>query len=762
MVMAALVICRAAGATGLLIPKDKSIPPLGIKNHRVSVTLKDGVATTRLTEVFYNSTSSRLEATYVFPIPREAALTDFAMYVNGKRQSGRIVEAEQARQVYQDIVRRMRDPGLLEYMGANLLRMSVFPIEPQSTQKIEVSYAYALPFDGGLYRYTFPLKTGEKASKVLEDSTFSVEITSARPVSNIYSPTHKVGISRKGDNNAIVGFEEEGAMLDKDFVLYYSLADKDFGLNLLTCCPEGEDGYFALMLAPRLGIEEKDVMPKDVCFLLDVSGSMSGPDNRIQSAKDAIKFCLKALNPRDRFAIVTFSTGVDVFADGVADATEQNVAEAIAFVDGLEARGGTRLCGAVLEGLKMAPQGGRPYIVLLITDGIPTVGVVEADKIITQVKAANKNNIRVFSFGIAENLDVPLLDLITETTRGYSTYVAPGREIEMEVAGLFRKVSHPVLANLKLNFGKVKVHDVYPDPLPDLFRGSQVVAFGRYSGSGEVAVELTGVVRGEEKMFAYDAQFPEVAAGTGFIAHLWAQRKIAYLLDQVRLHGEQTEVRAEVIRLSREYGIATPYTSYLVLEDEQAYIRHGIVKEDGLRSARRLMPGATSAPVRGKAGAPEGSHAVRREAGDAQAAEELERAGRALNWNGSVAGFGGKLEGKDAVALSQTIRRWKDADGDDSGLGRVRAGIKKVGEKTFLKVGQVYVDTELAEEMTSLRVTWASDAYFALLDAAPELTQYLALGENVIVVVGGKALIVGEEGKEELTDEEIQEFLEQE
>ncbi len=595
MALVLLTMCRGAAATGLLLPKDKGLPPLGIKSHRVEATVKDGVATTRLTEVFINTTKRRLEATYVFPVPKDAALTDFAMYINGKRQSGQIVEADKARQIYEDIVRRMRDPGLLEYMDARLLKMRVFPIEPESTQKIEVSYAYALPFDGGVYRYSFPLRTGDRASKVIEDSTFTVRISSRQTISSVYSPTHKVGVSRKDDHSAVVGFEEEGAMLNKDFVLYFTVAEVDFGLNLLTYRPKGKDGYFALMLAPRVGIKQEDVMPKDVCLLIDVSGSMK-QRNSIASARDAVRFCLKSLNPKDRFALVPFSTSVDVFGEGITEATEENVSKALAFVEGLEARGSTQLCGALLEGLKMAPEGGRPYIVVLITDGKPTVGIVKPDEIVAEVKKANKSNVRVFSFGIAENLDVPLLDAITEITRGYSEYVAPGREIETEISSFFRKVSHPVLAGLKLSFGEIKVKDIYPQQLPDLFRGSQVLAFGRYSGSGHVAVELTGTAKGEEKKFGYDADFPEVSAGNEFIPHLWAQRKIAYLLDQIRLHGESKEVKDEVIQLSKEYGIATPYTSYLVLEDEDAYRRHGIVRGRALNTALEAARPGIAAP----------------------------------------------------------------------------------------------------------------------------------------------------------------------
>ena len=751
--VATLVICRAAVASGLLVPEGKDLPPLAVKSHRVATTVRDGMATTKLTQVFINSTDQRLEATYVFPIPAQAALTDFAMYINGERQNGKVVEAEQARQIYEDIVRRMRDPGLLEYMNCRMLKMRVFPIEPKSTQKIEVSYASALSFDNGVYRYTFPLRTGEKASKVIEDSTFSVEITSKQPIVSIYSPTHKVSVSRKGEQDAVVGFEEEGTMLDKDFVLYYTVGDKDFGLNLLTHRVKGQDGYFALMLAPRVELEQAKVMPKDVCFLIDVSGSMV-QQRRIDSAKEAVKFCLRSLNENDRFAVVPFSTAVDVLGAGLMEASKENVDKGLAYVEGLEARGGTALCSAAVEGLQMAPAGGeRPYIVVLITDGKPTIGTVEPDAIITEVKKANKENVRVFSFGIDENLDVPLLDGITEATRGYSEYVAPGREIETEVSSFFRKVSHPVLANLKLDMGKVQVRDMYPQALPDLFRGSQVIAFGRYTGDGHVAVKLTGTVSGNEREFAFDADFSEEAADNGFIPHLWVQRKIAYLLDEIRLHGESKELKDEVIRLSKEYGIATPYTSYLVLEDEQAYIRHGIVGRRVVEEAARMAPAADGAP------------GPRKEAEGRLRLSAAESLDRTVDYFGAATEGGAPRAdalrgGKGAVELSQAVRQWKESQSaGDEGLSRVEATLRNVGGRTFVKIHGVFVDTEFKEGMKTLKLKWGSDAYFAALRAMPELTKVLALGENVIVVVNGKALIVGEEGEEELSEEEARAFF---
>jgi len=728
-VLAALLVCRVAGATGLMIPEDRQLPPLAIQSHRVEVTIDGAVARTRATEVFLNSTDRRLEATFIFPVPKDAALTDFAMWINGKRMSGEVLPADEARQVYTDIVRRLRDPGLLEYLDSGLLRMRVFPIEPKSTTRVEVTYSHTLPFDNGVYEYTYPLKVGTKASRVLEDFTLSVDLTSRQPIKSIYCPTHKVGISRKDDHHAIVGFEQMGAALDTDFTLFYTVSDKDFGLNLLTYRLENEDGYFALMLSPRVEMPEAKVMAKDVAFVIDVSGSMQ-QQNRIASARQAVQFCLKALNPGDRFAILPFSTTVESYAEELQEGTPENVKKALEYVQGLEASGGTALCDAVLKALDMAPDGERPYLVVLVTDGKPTIRVTDPDDIIKEVQAANQANIRIFPFGIAENLDVPLLDRLAETSHGYSDYVAPGSDIEVKISGFFSKVSYPVMSNLELDFGGIKVSDVYPPKLPDLFRGSQVVAFGRYSGEGDVALRLTGTVQGERREFVYDATFPKIAQDNDFLPALWARRKIAYLLDQIRLHGRTEELVDEVVRLSRQYGIATPFTSYLVLPDSERRGAGLTQAEVQVEEARRPLLGAMVRSTDAPASAPAASR--RRFAPSMSPAQS-------------------------AVAQSKQLRALREADAVDEDVKDVP--VRRVAGKTFDLTDDGWIDQDYRPEMPALKIKWGSDAYFAVLDALPQITDYLALGEKVTVVLDGKALIVGEEGIEQMTADQIREFF---
>jgi Ca-activated chloride channel family protein len=258
----------AAFGNGVLIPKDPAVPPLAIKNQRVDIQIKDGVAGTRIEQVFKNSTDRDLEATYIFPLPKGASITEFAMYINGKRETGELVEKGKAKKIYQDIVRRMKDPGLLEHIGGELFKVSVYPVPKSGEQKIELEYTQALSYEAGLYTFVYPLKTGSKASHTLEDFTVSARIHSSVPLKNIYSPSHEVGISRKTDHDAVIGFEEDRSALDKNFVLYYGVSKKDFGLNLLTHRTKDKDGYYMMMLAPSVTTAENKIHQEGRCFRL--------------------------------------------------------------------------------------------------------------------------------------------------------------------------------------------------------------------------------------------------------------------------------------------------------------------------------------------------------------------------------------------------------------------------------------------------------------------------------------------------------------
>src|SRR4051812_27210171 len=277
--LVALAVCAPSGrAAGLLIPEEKSVPPLAMLNHRVQISIEDQVAVTRVEQTFRNHTDRNLEATYIFPVPKGAGVTTFTMWIDGKETKGEMLDAKKARDIYTEIVRRTQDPGLLEYMGQDLLRMRVFPIAPRSDQRVAVSFSAVAPKEGSLVEYVYPVKTDGKATATLEEFSIRATLKSQHAITNVYSPTHAVTVRRINDKEVDVQFDKNQTALDKDFQLFYGTSDKDVGLTALTHRPlAGEPGYFALLISPRVELAKEYQVPRDMVLVLDTSGSMRGP-----------------------------------------------------------------------------------------------------------------------------------------------------------------------------------------------------------------------------------------------------------------------------------------------------------------------------------------------------------------------------------------------------------------------------------------------------------------------------------------------------
>ncbi|HSJ57509.1 MAG TPA: VIT domain-containing protein [Anaerolineae bacterium] len=708
----ALVPAPALGtggaADGIIIPEPPpdhpivDVPYLTIKYHRVTVTIEDQVAITHVDQVFLNEARFEVEGTYVFPIPEDAAIGDFAMWVDGERLEGQLLERDEARRIYEDIVRRRRDPALLEYIGRNAFQASVYPIPPGGERRIELEYSQVLEVDNGLVEYVYPLNTEKFSARPLEEVVVNVSVRSAEPIKAIYSPSHDVDVVRRGDYDAVVGYEEYDILPDRDFVLYYTVSPEDVGLNLLTYKPDARtDGFFLLLAAPRAEVDVSTVIAKDVILVLDVSGSMRG--EKIEQAKDALSFVLDNLHDVDRFNVIAFSTGTQPYARALVAADERG--EALAFVDRLEANGSTDINRALLEALDMI-EGDRPSILIFLTDGLPTVGEVDVDRIVDNVSDVAPENARIFPFGVGYDVNTTLLDTIAQNHRGASGYVRPEEAIDEKVSAFYAKVSTPLLADLELDLGRIDAVDVYPYPLPDLFAGSQLVVVGRYREGGDTTVTLAGEVNGERQAFEYgDIDFRE-SGGESFIARLWATRKIGYLLQQIRLHGEDRELVDEIVDLSVRYGIVTPYTSFLVEETDRALTAGG---RQELADAQ-----ATAAPA-----AEYGEEAVARSAGE-KALTEAEAPVLA-----PAAGGAGAAAGDEGSAAAAPLRY--------------------VDDKTFVFHEGVWTDTTFdADAMETVPVGFGSDDYFDLLAARPEWGRYFALGSHVIVVLEGEAYEVRE------------------
>jgi Ca-activated chloride channel family protein len=671
---------------------------LAVKNHNVTVTIDHQIARTRVDQTFINDSTYALEGTYIFPLPEDAAISEFAMWVDGKRVEGRVLDKHEARRIYEDIVRRQRDPALLEYVGRNAFQARIYPIPPQSEKRVEIEYTQVLKAEAGLVRYVYPLNTEKFSPKPLKNVSVTASIRSNAAIKAIYSPSHDISITRKGEYEARVGYEASNVKPDRDFVLYYSVTQDDIGLNLISYKERGEDGFFVMLVAPKIQVERARVVDKDVILVLDVSGSMQGV--KIDQAKRALYYVLDQLNPNDRFNIIVFSTGTQAYAASRRPASARE--DARNFVARLRAEGSTDINRALLEAMQMADKE-RPTIVIFLTDGLPTTGETNVQKIIANVTNAAPKNVRLFTFGIGDDVNTLLLDSLAEKLRGASGYVRPNEKIDEIISAFYAKVSTPVLADVSIDWGSARVYDVYPYPLPDLFAGTQLVVAGRYREGGATTITLKGNLNNAPQSFRYSDVTLRTSGGDDAIPRLWATRKIGYLLNEIRLRGENREIVNEIVALAVRYGIVTPYTSFLVDE------RKDVLTESGRANIVVLpAPAPTSGPA-----------AVQ------QSVEQ------------------GQLRGAN---VAPTMPAAVPKPGGTSTTTQVAAPLQTIGNKTFLWRNAVWTDTQFdPSKMTTKKIEFGSDAYFALVNNV-EVARYLALGTRVIFVLDGVAYEITDTG----------------
>jgi len=549
-----------------------SFAPLEVTYHKVDVSINDQVAVTGVDQEFYNPNGVVLEGDYIFPVPLNAQINKFTMDIDGKPVSAELLPADKARSIYNEIVRKAKDPALLEYAGRDMFRVHIFPIEANGKKHITLKYTELLKQDSGLLDYHYTLNTEKYSSKPLNNVSIKVTVDSSDPITTLYSPTHQIDIARHGDKNAVVGYEAQNVRPDSDFHLFIGRKAAPVGISMLTYRPDPDkEGYFVLMASPTVNKETKS-MPKDVVFVMDTSGSMSG--EKIEQVHKAMKFCIDTLNPQDRFDIVRFSTEAESLFGGLRDADDAHRKQAQDFALGLEASGGTAIDEALAKALgeRATSESGSMFMLVFMTDGQPTVGEQNPDAILAHEKQiVGDVPVRIFTFGVGTDVNTRLLDQMAGQSRGYSQYVLPKENLELSMSTFWGKVQDPVIAGLKLDAGGVSLSKVYPHEMPDLFKGDQLIVFGSYQKAGKAAITLTGMVNGKEQKFSQDVTFDDKTdSSREWIAKLWATRRVGYLLDEIRLHGESKELKDETVELARKWGIVTPYTAMLIIEDERA------------------------------------------------------------------------------------------------------------------------------------------------------------------------------------------------
>lgn len=723
LVLSALVVLAACGATPARSQQSRSSDPrhdtrptpivvqtvtpgVIVAAHTVDAVVEGRVAQVQVTQVFRNQSRTVAEGVYIFPLPKDAAVSDFQMTVNGEVLEGKLLDRDEARRIYEQIVRSQRDPALLEYLDRGLFQASVFPIPPGETRTVDFSYSQVLAPDGNLLHFNYPLSTERFSTAPVEEVAVTVELLDQPGLRTIYSPNYPITIERTAEDRATAVYTASDDQPAGDFDLYWGVADEAIGLDLLSYKPAGEDGFFVLLAAPGVAATD-EVVARDIVVVLDVSGSMRGP--KMEQAVDAVRYIVENLNAEDRFNLITFSTGVSLWESALQPADGDAIAAALDWLADAKATGSTDINRALLEALAQLDTGdddGRPAYVLFLTDGQPTQGEQDAGAIVRNAlnNLPAERTPRLFTFGLGYDVNTDLLDTLATDLRGRSQYVRPDEPIDEAVSDFYATVSTPVLADLAVDFGPdAHVEELYPFPLPDLFAGQQLVVAGRYRDGGPVEVTLSGQVNGEERLFVYPDRELVERGGDDFVARLWATRKIGYLLAEIRRSGPEPELVEAVTELSLRYGIVTPYTSYLVLEPNVVAMPAGDAMADRqfFDSARVYERGA-------------------------QAAQEMAAAPAA---------------GEAAVAASQARSALQEAETVREQAEQMRfvAGrsfaMQSLVQAPDGQVLELWVDQAYTPGMRTTTIEFGSDAYFALLDE-PGMAEWLALSPELIVVTG--------------------------
>ena len=792
-------------AQGILYPSPAvHSQPFYVKNLRVAATITDTIAETTVTQTFVNDSNSAQEGTYLFPIPEGAMPSAFSMRVGDRTLEPKILNKDEARSIYEEIVRRRRDPALLEYVGRGLVRISVFPIPAYGERVITMRYTETLHGANGLRRYVYPLSTSRFGSRPVGTVSVSMHLKTSAAIKNVYSPTHDLSVRKTGEHAATASWEGSNDTSDRDLALYYSTSDEDLGLSIMSSNGGGRDGYFMLLASPRVIIPKERILPKQVVFVLDRTGSMAGA--KIEQARKSLLYCLDSLHKEDRFDVITFNESPDLLTHELQPATTENVATARRFVENIEAAGGTNIDEALHAALSLLRNETRPQkMIVFLTDGLPTVGETDTKVILKHVKDLNSRHAqialrdyqtreaadraelalsptRIFCFGLGYDVNVPFLDALGTAEHGDADFVKPEEDVEAKVSTFFAKVASPVLSNVKLAFDGADVYDVYPKEMPDLFLGSQLVVTGRFRGAGHGSVTLTGFANGKPQRFAIDTKMAEGSEGGGAVPRIWAQRKIGWLIDQIRLSdlsgsnsGSKNEVLDEIVRLSRQYGIITEYTSFLVDEGEQRRLglsrslssstgqidSLSMLDSKNAQVYREAVVGnATRNGVQG-AGATDQSTRARDYRGANAAAPRYQ------SNQGSVSAYGGG--GFGGAAKQTKAGRGNFGGMGPAGPGTINAGqggegkvrVQALSDRTFyLQASNIWQDSSYDPRKQKItKIASYSDAHFALIRAYPKLAEYTSVGEDVLVCINGYALQFGKTGKEKLTDSEIKSLV---
>jgi Ca-activated chloride channel family protein len=578
-----------AWSSHMVIPQARSYAPgrspaLQITSVTVGVVIRDRIATTMIEIRLRNPGGARQEAELLVPVPDGAGVRGFAFQGAGAEPSARLLSRDEGRAIYDRIIAQARDPALLEFAGFNLVRSSVFPVEPGGTQAVRLTYEHLLAVNGDRIDYVLP------RSESIEYTVpwkIAVKISAGTSITAVYSPSHRLRTARPKPNEAAVELDAGAGTEPGPFRLSFLRERADLSASLFAYPdPRIGGGYFLLLagLPPPSAKPDSAGLRREVTLVIDRSGSMRG--EKLAQVREAALQVLAGLDEGEVFNIILYNEGVEPFAGRPVRKSRATIKDATEFLEGMTARGGTNIHDALLEALRQPPAGGTLPIVLFMTDGLPTVGQTSEAAIRELARKGNPHQRRIFTFGVGVDLNTPLLEKVAYESRATTTLILPGEDVEVKVAAVFQRLRGPVLADPILTIDETstrrRARELIPSRIPDLFEGDQIVLLGQYVGEEPLEFVLRGNYRGTPRGFRFRLSLDQATTRNGFVPRLWASRKIGLLVDAIREQGgtpgvvsleakgttsaATRELVDEIVRLSTEFGILTEYTAFLARE----------------------------------------------------------------------------------------------------------------------------------------------------------------------------------------------------
>jgi len=573
---------------GSLYVIDKGGRPAAIcplKHTAVKADISGFLARVTVTQHFENPLAENVEAVYVFPLAQRAAVDDMTMLVGDRTIKGKVKPREEARRIFEQARAQGHTAGLLDQERPNIFTQSVTNIGAGKQVKIVIRYVETLAYEAGAYEFSFPMVVGPRynprsgsvtdaanikspvakpGTRAGHDLSLQVNLDAGVPVTEIESKTHEIDITRSDSRRASVSLRAKSVLPNKDFILRYDVAGRKVEDALLTH-RGNRGGFFTFILQPpdRDLIQPSEITPKEIVFVVDTSGSMSGFP--IEKSKEVIKLALDGLHPRDTFNLITFAGDTHILFPQPVPATPENVQKAQRFMLSRSGMGGTEMMKAIRAALDPSDQQDHVRIVCFMTDGY----VGNDMEIIGEVK--RHSNARVFSFGIGSSVNRFLLDRMAEEGRGEVEYVALNDDGSAAAKRFHERVRTPLMTDVALDWGTLPVTDVYPKRIPDLFSAKPVVVTGRYTGPARGTLRLNGKMAGRDVSRAIPVNLPAAEPARDVLATLWARTRIDYLMSQdwqgMQSGHPRAEIRSEITKLGVDFRLMTQFTSFIAVEE---------------------------------------------------------------------------------------------------------------------------------------------------------------------------------------------------